>query len=80
MMHDLELAGYVPKTRIIYLNSIRDFAKHFRRSPAAMGADEVRAWVDRIRETGVSRVWMTLRSRSVSVREGLNVGGVFASA
>lgn len=54
MMHDLELAGYVPKTRLIYLNSIRDFAKHFRRSPAEMGADEVRAWVDRIRESGVS--------------------------
>jgi site-specific recombinase XerD len=54
MMHDLELAGYVPKTRLIYLNSIRDFAKHFRRSPSEMGADEVRAWVDRIRETGVS--------------------------
>lgn len=54
MMHDLELAGYVPKTRLIYLNSIRDFARHFRRSPAEMGADEVRAWVDRIRETGVS--------------------------
>jgi len=25
MMHDLELAGYVPKTRLIYLNAIRDF-------------------------------------------------------
>jgi integrase/recombinase XerD len=54
MMHDLELAGYVPKTRLIYLNSIRDFAKHFRRSPSEMGADEVRAWVDQIRDTGVS--------------------------
>jgi len=54
MMHDLELAGYVPKTRLIYLNSIRDFAKHFRRSPAEMGADEVRAWVDHIRGSGVS--------------------------
>ena len=32
MMHDLELAGYVPKTRLIYLNAIRDFAAHFRRS------------------------------------------------
>ena len=54
MMHDLELAGYVPKTRLIYLNSIRDFAKRFRRGPSEMGADEVRAWVDHIRETGVS--------------------------
>ena len=46
MMHDLELAGYVPKTRLIYLNSIRDYAKRFGRSPADLGADEVRVWVD----------------------------------
>lgn len=45
MMHDLELAGYVPKTRLIYINAIRDFAAHFRRSPAELGADDVRAWV-----------------------------------
>jgi hypothetical protein len=31
MMHDLELAGYVPKTRLIYLNSIRDFARVWMR-------------------------------------------------
>lgn len=54
MMHDLELAGYVPKTRLIYLNSIRAFAKHFRRSPAEMGADEVRAWIAQIRKSSVS--------------------------
>ncbi len=54
MMHDLELAGYVPKTRLIYVNAIRDFAAHFRRSPAEMGADEVRAWVDRLtKEAGI---------------------------
>lgn len=45
MMHDLELAGYVPKTRLIYINAIRDFAAHFRRSPTELGADDVRAWV-----------------------------------
>ena len=46
MMHDLELAGYVPKTRLVYLNSIRDFAAHHRRSPEVLGADDVRAWID----------------------------------
>lgn len=46
MMHDLELAGYVPKTRAIYLYAIRDFAAHHRRSPEQLGADEVRGWVD----------------------------------
>jgi len=48
MMHDLERAGYVPKTRLVYLNSIRDFAAHHRRSPALLGADDVRAWVDEL--------------------------------
>lgn len=45
MVHDLELSGYVPKTRLIYVNAIRDFAAHFRRSPAELGADEVRVWI-----------------------------------
>jgi len=48
MVHDLELAGYMPKTRLIYLNAIRDFAKHFRRSPAELGADDVRTWLARL--------------------------------
>lgn len=55
MMHDLELAGYMPKTRLIYLNAIRDFAKHFRRSPAELDADDVRTWLARLtKEAGVS--------------------------
>lgn len=52
MVHDLELAGYMPKTRRIYLNAIRDFAKHFRRSPAELGADDVRAWLARLAQEG----------------------------
>ena len=52
MMHDLELDGYVPKTRLIYLNAIRDFAAHFRQSPAKLGADDVRAWVGRLMKEG----------------------------
>jgi site-specific recombinase XerD len=48
MMHDLELAGYVPKTRRVYLNSIRDFAAHYRRSPEELSADHVRGWIGRL--------------------------------
>ena len=48
MVHDLELAGSMPKTRTIYVNAIRDFAKHFWRSPVELGADEVRAWIARL--------------------------------
>jgi site-specific recombinase XerD len=52
MMHDLELAGYVPKTRLIYLNAVRDFAAHYRRSPAELGPDHVRGWVGRLTTEG----------------------------
>jgi len=52
MMHDLELTGYVAHTRLLYLNSIRDFAKFFRRSPSEMGAGEVRAWVGHLTKEG----------------------------
>jgi len=48
MMHDLERAGYVPRTRLIYLRSIRDMAAYFKRSPADLSADDVRAWIDRL--------------------------------
>jgi len=55
MMHDLELGGYMPKTQRIYVNAIRDFAKHFRRSPAELGADDVRVWLRLLtKESGVS--------------------------
>lgn len=52
MVHDLELAGYVEQTRRVYLNSIRDFAAYHRRSPALLGADDVRAWVDKLMTDG----------------------------
>lgn len=52
MMHDLELAGYVPKTRLTYLNAIRDFAMHYRRSPEELGPDHVRGWVGKLTTEG----------------------------
>jgi integrase/recombinase XerD len=48
MVHDLELGGYMSKTRRIYVNAIRDFAKHFGRSPLELGADEARVWLRRL--------------------------------
>lgn len=54
MMHDLELAGYVPKTRRTYINAVRDFAAHYKRSPEALSADDVRAWIDSLRQKDIS--------------------------
>jgi integrase/recombinase XerD len=45
MLQDLTLAGYSPSTIRIYLYYARSFAKHFMRSPADMGAHEVRHYL-----------------------------------
>ena len=45
MEADLRLRGYSPSTRKIYLLYARQFAKHYGRSPAEMGEDEIRAFL-----------------------------------
>jgi hypothetical protein len=42
MKTDLLLRRYSPHTTRAYLRCVRDFAKHFMRSPAEMGETEVR--------------------------------------
>lgn len=56
MAADLKIAGYSPKTSKIYLYYARKYAAHYMRSPAEMGADEVRAFlIYLIEERGISR-------------------------
>jgi integrase/recombinase XerD len=45
MEADLRLRGYAEKTRVAYVGCVRAFARHFRRSPAALGEDEIRAYL-----------------------------------
>jgi site-specific recombinase XerD len=45
MEADLKLAGYSPGTRKIYLLYARQFSKHFMRSPAEMGEEEIRVFL-----------------------------------
>ncbi len=45
MEADLKIGGYSPSTRKVYLIYARKFAAHFKRSPAVMGADEVRQFL-----------------------------------
>jgi len=52
MMQDLKLAGYAPKTQRTYLDAIGDLAK-FCWSPAELGQEQVRAWVDRLTQSKV---------------------------
>lgn len=52
MMQDLKLAGYAPKTQSLYLDAIGDLAR-FCWSPAELGQEQVRAWVQRLTESKV---------------------------
>lgn len=45
MAEDLELRGFSPATRRVYLLYAKQFVKYFMRSPAEMGASEVRTFL-----------------------------------
>jgi site-specific recombinase XerD len=45
MEADLRLRGYAEKTRVAYVSCIRAVARHFRRSPATLGEDDLRAYL-----------------------------------
>ena len=45
MKADLTLKGYSEHTHEAYLRYLRGFAKHFMRSPAEMGEEEIRAFL-----------------------------------
>jgi len=45
MKADLTLKGYSEHTRGAYLRHLRKFAKHFMRSPAELGEEEIRAFL-----------------------------------
>ena len=45
MEQDLKLGGYSPATQRIYLLYAREFARYHMRSPAAMGEEEIRAYL-----------------------------------
>ena len=67
MEADLKIGGYSPITRKIYLLYARQFAAHFRRSPADMGADDVRRFLlHLVEERRISRG--TLRQARSSLR------------
>jgi len=45
MKADLTLEGYSEHTHEAYLRYLRRFAKHYMRSPAEMGGEEIRAFL-----------------------------------
>jgi len=55
MKMDLELKGYSEKTRQCYLERVAQFARHYQRSPAELGTEEIRIYLHSlITERGLS--------------------------
>jgi integrase/recombinase XerD len=54
MIEDLRLRNYAPKTQQIYLDHVGRFARHFDRSPEALGSEEIRTYQLHLVEQGVS--------------------------
>ena len=55
MIEDMDLAGLAPRSQDLYLRSVRRLAAHYRRSPAELSEEEVRAYLLRLRERGAAR-------------------------
>jgi hypothetical protein len=55
MIEDMTLAGLAPRSRDIYIKSIRRLAAHYRRSPDELSEEEVRSYLIRLRDRGVAR-------------------------
>lgn len=53
MRQDLAAAGYAEGTQQVYWEAARAFAEHFGRSPAQLGRDELREYVEVLRASGV---------------------------
>jgi len=44
MLEDLRIRNYAPTTVECYVRSVAEFAKHFRKPPDQLGAEEIRSW------------------------------------
>ena len=59
MKMDLELKGYSEKTRQCYLERVAQFARHYQRSPAELGTEEIRTYLHYlITERGLSQSYI----------------------
>jgi integrase/recombinase XerD len=54
MIDDLRIRNYSPRTIETYVSRVAGFAKHFKRSPEALGPEEVRTYQLHLIDTGVS--------------------------
>jgi integrase/recombinase XerD len=55
MLADLKVRNYAERTQEIYIGRVAEMARHFKRSPDALSAEEVRGYLRHLTERGVSR-------------------------
>ena len=44
MLEDMQVRGLSPRTQQTYVETVARFARHFGRSPARLGLEEIRAY------------------------------------
>ena len=55
MLEDLQIRNYAPTTVAAYIRSVAEFAKHFGKSPALLGPEQIREYqLHLIKVKGVS--------------------------
>jgi hypothetical protein len=54
MIEDMALAGLAPRSRDIYIKSVRRLAAHYGRSPDELSEAEVRSYLVKLRDRGVA--------------------------
>ena len=74
MFADLTIGGYSERTREVYVFYAKQYVRHFRRSPAEMGADEVRAFLlHMVTERKLSRETVRIARASLKFLYGVTL-------
>lgn len=60
MLRDLELKGFTESTKQVYLRVAKRFAAHFMRSPAQLGTEEVKEFLQHLGKDGTSRASLSV--------------------
>jgi Phage integrase, N-terminal SAM-like domain len=55
MIEDMTLAGLAAGTQVTYIDAVRKLAGYYRRPPDQLTAEEVRAYILRLRQGGAAR-------------------------
>lgn len=58
MTMDLDLKGFSPSTKRLYLKNVKQFANHFAKSPAMMGEAEIREYLHHLVSRNVSNSYI----------------------